>query len=231
MSGAEFDKYAHQYREIHQANIGLSGEAPEYFAAYKMRDFAEAIRRSGSSGKGVYLDFGSGIGSSVSPFRRFFPDARLLCADVSSESLLESRARNGLNCEYLLIENGRLPLGDSSIDGAFACCVFHHIPHDIHISVLNEIRRVLRPNGHLMIYEHNPWNPLTVRAVNTCPLDENAILIPGQEMFRRCLASGFRSGNLEYRVFFPASLSWLRPLENRLRWLSLGAQYALHLKA
>jgi hypothetical protein len=28
-----------------------------------------------------------------------------------------------------------------------------------------------------MIYEHNPFNPMTLHAVNTCPFDENAVLL------------------------------------------------------
>ena len=87
---------------------------------------------------------------------------------------------------------------------------------------------MLRPGAPLMIYEHNPLNPLTVRAVNTCPLDENAVLIGGREMMRRCNAQGFLNSRLEYRVFFPAALRQLRPLENHLRWLPAGAQYAIH---
>ena len=37
---AEFDKFADEYRAIHAHNIRLSGEAPEFFAEYKVRDLA-----------------------------------------------------------------------------------------------------------------------------------------------------------------------------------------------
>lgn len=231
MSDAEFDRFARNYRDVHQANIALTGEEPEYFADYKMRDFAAASAAVGAPRDGRYLDFGSGVGASVAPFRHHLPQARLVCADVSAQSLEQSRQQHGEGSDYLLIESGRLPLPDHSIDGAFACCVFHHIPHEQHGQALAEIKRVLRPGAPLMVYEHNPLNPLTVRAVNTCPLDENAVLIGGPEMTRRCAAQGFRSPRLEYRVFFPAALKRLRPLEGRLRWLALGAQYAVHATA
>ena len=228
MSNAEFDRFASTYREIHQKNISLTGEEPEYFADYKIRDFSAAVSAADAPLNGIYLDFGSGVGASVPPFRRHMPNAKLMCADVSDESLKHSREQHGSDCEYILIEEGRLPLADHSIDGAFACCVFHHIPSDQHGHALAEIKRVLRPGAPLMIYEHNPLNPLTVRAVNTCPLDENAVLIGGREMMRRCNAQGFLNSRLEYRVFFPAALRQLRPLENHLRWLPAGAQYAIH---
>lgn len=228
MSEAEFDRFARDYRAVHQANIAAAGEPPEYFADYKMRDFASVLQRVGAPSTGYYLDFGSGIGASVDPFRLHLPQAKLLCTDVSPESLAESERLHGSIAEYRLITGGHLPLPDASVDGAFACCVFHHIPHSEHSSSLAELRRALRPGAPLMIYEHNPFNPLTVRAVNTCPLDENAVLIRGAEMKRRCEVQGFRDVRLEYRVFFPAKLRRLRPLENHLRWLPLGAQYAIH---
>ncbi len=229
MSDAEFDRFARSYRDIHKDNINLSGEEPEYFARYKMLDFAATTAAVGASAQGRYLDFGSGIGASVQPFIERMPNARLLCADVSAKSLEQSKTQHGDAADYLVIDDdGHIALPDHALDGAFACCVFHHIPHHLHHQALVEIRRVLRPGAPLMVYEHNPLNPLTVRAVNTCPLDENAVLIGGQAMLRLCLDAGFASARLEFRVFFPASLGWLRPLERRLRWLPLGAQYAVH---
>jgi ubiquinone/menaquinone biosynthesis C-methylase UbiE len=126
--------------------------------------------------------------------------------------------------EYLLLQDGRLPVADASFNGAFACCVFHHIDAAQHRNVLAELRRVVKPGGLLMIYEHNPLNPLTVRSVNTCPLDENAVLISARQMRRRCVDAGW-DAEYDYRVFFPAMLKRLRGLENHLRWLPLGAQY------
>lgn len=79
-----------------------------------------------------------------------------------------------------------------------------------------------------MIYEHNPLNPLTLHAVNTCPFDENAKLIFASKMKRVCQEAGFKQVRIEYRVFFPAFMANFRMFENRLRWLPAGAQYAIH---
>lgn len=225
MRDAEFDRHAAHYREMHRRNIALSGETPEYFADYKMRDFAALVRGAGLPRDGRFLDFGSGIGASITPFRAYFPDARLTCADVSAESLALSRAAHGEAADYLLMSEDRLPTGDAAFDGGFACCVFHHIDTDKHHRVLTELRRVIKPRGLLMIYEHNPLNPLTVHLVNTCPLDENATLIRGRDMAEKCRQTGWREVRLDYRVFFPAFLKRLRFLEDYLRWLPLGAQY------
>lgn len=225
MNDAEFDRHAATYQQLHQANIALTGEEPAYFADYKMRDFRALLEQAGLPMDGRYLDFGSGVGASVVPFREHVPRAQLVCADVSAESLELGKKSHAGAEEYAWMQDGTLPLPADSIDGAFACCVFHHIPQEQHQSSLQELLRVLKPGGLLMIYEHNPFNPLTVRAVRTCPFDENAVLLTSAELLHTCDTAGLRRYRRDYRVFFPAALAWLRPLERMLRWLPLGAQY------
>jgi SAM-dependent methyltransferase len=108
---------------------------------------------------------------------------------------------------------------------ALASCVFHHIPETEHVALLAEIRRVLRPRGLLFVFEHNPLNPLTRRAVDTCPFDENAVLIRAPKMRGRMLDAAFADARINYRIFFPHALRALRGLEPSLTWLPLGAQY------
>jgi hypothetical protein len=77
----------------------------------------------------------------------------------------------------------------------------------------------------MMVYEHNPFNPLTVRVVNNCPFDENAKLIRPSVMARCCQDAGFRDVKVQYRVFFPGVLKAFRFAEGLLSWLPLGGQY------
>ena len=107
----------------------------------------------------------------------------------------------------------------------FSACVFHHIVHEEHGQWLKELLRVTRPGGVLAIYEHNPLNPLTVHAVNTCPLDQNANLIRAGKLRQECLLAGWSRASIGYRVFFPHFLASLRPMERGLEWLCIGAQY------
>ena len=76
-----------------------------------------------------------------------------------------------------------------------------------------------------MIYEHNPFNPLTRHAVNTCPFDENAVLLTRAQVRKLFLKGGMEVVMQEYRDFFPAFLKFLRPLEKLLTWLPLGGQH------
>ena len=226
---AEFDLLADQYDLQHRRNIAISGEGPEYFAEYKIADLAAFVATQHLPAARV-LDFGSGIGSAVPFFRKHFGTSELYCADESARSLEIARARfPGDEC-HLLIDHS-IPASAHSFDIVFSACVFHHIPHDEHAYWLAELRRVTRPGGVLAIFEHNPLNPLTVRAVNTCPLDVNARLIGGGTMRQRLLASGWQKPQLDYRVFFPGLFRRCRAVEKYLGWLALGAQYRLLARA
>jgi ubiquinone/menaquinone biosynthesis C-methylase UbiE len=224
MDEAEFDKFADEYRTMHAANIRLSGEDPEYFAEYKVADIAAELARDGAAARKV-LDFGAGVGYSVPFFARHLPAARITCLDVSRKSLEVGAAHHGATAEFEHFDGRRIPFDDGTFDVALASCVFHHIPHGEHVALLAEIRRVLVPGGRLFVFEHNPLNPLTRHAVNTCPFDENAELVLAPTMRRRARDAGFASVDVRYRIFFPHALRGLRPLEPSLTWLPLGAQY------
>lgn len=224
MDEVEFDKFADEYRAMHAANIRLSGEDPEYFAEYKVVDIAAELRRSNIEARTV-LDFGAGVGYSVPFFARHLPAGRVTCLDVSRKSLEVGAARHGSAADFTHFDGRSIPYADGTFDVALASCVFHHIPHEEHVALLGEIRRVLAPGGRLFVFEHNPLNPLTRYAVNTCEFDEHAKLVLAPEMRRRVLKAGFGPVDVRYRIFFPHALRRLRGLEAKMTWLPLGAQY------
>jgi ubiquinone/menaquinone biosynthesis C-methylase UbiE len=226
MDEAEFDKFAAEYRTMHAANIKLSGEDPEYFAEYKIIDIAsETARLAPGVSHPRVLDFGAGVGYSVPFFARHMPGARVTCLDVSQKSLEVGSRRYPEQAEFKHFDGAAIPYDPATFDVALASCVFHHIPEVEHVPLLGEIRRVLKPGGVLFVFEHNPLNPLTRHAVDTCPFDENAVLIRAASMLRRVRGAGFPDASAKYRIFFPHILRALRPLERRLTWLPLGAQY------
>lgn len=222
---AEFDAMAGDYYAQHKANIAITGEAPEYFSEYKVADLARLVgAREAPAGR--IFDFGSGIGNSLPYFRKHFGRAALTCGDVSARSSEIARERFPGAEEFVLIGDA-IPLASESQDIVFSACVFHHIPHQQHDHWLRELLRLTRPGGLLAIYEHNPLNPLTVRAVNTCPLDVNARLVHASDLRQRAAAAGWSGARIDYRLFFPAFARALRPAEPFLSWLPLGAQYRM----
>jgi ubiquinone/menaquinone biosynthesis C-methylase UbiE len=227
MAEAEFDRVAADYDAQHRANIAITGEDPAFFSEYKIAALQEIAIAYGASVERI-LDFGSGIGNSILFFRRFFPNSKLTCADTSERSLEMSQKRFPDRREtYALVQADAIPAPDASADLCFSACVFHHIPHEEHGHWLRELLRVTRSGGVLSIFEHNPMNPLTVRAVNTCPFDANAKLIRAREMKRRLEAAGWCDVSIRYHVFFPKSLAALRSMERLMTWFPLGAQYSV----
>jgi ubiquinone/menaquinone biosynthesis C-methylase UbiE len=224
MDVEEFDKFADQYEKMHSENVVASGESPAYFAEYKIRDIVTKLGNCASQVQTI-LDFGSGVGNSVPYFRKYFPKSALTCADVSQRSLDVSRTqRPGQEC-YAQIVGNELPFADNTFDLAFSACVFHHISHKEHKHWLTELHRVTVWGGSLFIFEHNPFNPLTVSAVCTCPFDKNAHLITGATFARRVANAKWSSVELKYRIFFPRILSAFRVFEPYLYRVPLGAQY------
>jgi ubiquinone/menaquinone biosynthesis C-methylase UbiE len=224
MDKAEFDRFADEYYDQHRQNIAITGEGPEYFAEYKIK-LLKSVVESHDLNASRICDFGSGIGNSIPYFQKYFPNSELTLADVSERSLALSKQRFPEFGSCLLIQKDRLPAEDNCFDVAFSACVFHHIPHDEHLRWLRELLRVTRRGGLVAIFEHNPLNPLTVHAVNTCPFDENAKLIFARDLARRLNDAGWASPYIQYNLFFPRRLALLRPLERRLNWLPIGAQY------
>jgi SAM-dependent methyltransferase len=225
MDKAEFDRFADEYYNQHSQNIAISGEGPEYFAEYKINELKEIADQNELSVSRIF-DFGSGIGNSIPFFRKYFPAASLTSADVSLRSLELSKLRFPDVENLLLIEDNRIPAQDAAFNVTFSACVFHHIPKEEHLLWLRELHRITSPGGMIAIFEHNPLNPFTVRAVNTCPFDENAKLLFARDLKSRLQSAGWMATSIRYNVFFPRSLARLRPFERQLQWLPFGAQYA-----
>ena len=176
MDVAEFDKFADEYHNLHQENIRITGENPEYFAEYKIRDLTRVEQIVGGEVNNI-LDFGTGVGNSIPFLAQYFPGTGLFGTDVSDKSLTLAKERFDGFGEFSLFNGKTLPYPEGKFDLALATCVFHHIPSTEHEKALSEIYRVLRPGARLVVFEHNPYNPITVRIVNQCIFDRDAVLI------------------------------------------------------
>ncbi|HEY0198046.1 MAG TPA: class I SAM-dependent methyltransferase [Rhodanobacter sp.] len=224
----EFDKYAEEYTDLHQASIRASGEDPSFFAAYKTRYMAAWLGDAVRSKPLSVLDFGCGVGNTIAHLHEAFPAALLSGVDLSGESIRIATSNHANEATFRTIEGARLPHEDNSFDVVMAACVFHHIPPPERTHWMNEIKRVLRPDGHVFVFEHNMLNPLTLKTVRDCPFDEDAILLPRSELLDLARLAEFRQVGYQYIVFFPRLLSFLRPLERSMGWIPFGAQYVMH---
>lgn len=226
MDSAEFDKFADEYLTAHSKNIACTGEDPEYFSRYKIEEVRRRWNRERLTEPGAILDFGTGIGGSLPFLAKQFPGAALTALDVSRRSLEIAEHRNPGMANFVLHDgSGHFPLPRSAYDLIFTSCVFHHIPADEHVGLFAQLRKLLKPDGIMVTFEHNPINPVTRYIVATCPFDENAILIPARALARRQHQAGFSGVRVAYTGFFPGLLRSLRPLERFMTALPIGAQY------
>ena len=123
MDRSEFDRFADEYHATHRTNVAVSGEAPEYFADYKMKDLSRLVTpKAAREGALRVLDFGAGVGTSVPFFRRHLPAASLTCVDVSIRSLEIGAGRYARDAAFVAFDGARLPFADGTFDSALPAC-------------------------------------------------------------------------------------------------------------
>jgi SAM-dependent methyltransferase len=210
----KFDQYARSYRDAHQASVRLSGEAPEFFAEHKLG----CLERAGVPAEARVLDYGCGTGSLTRLLAGRY--ARVAGHDPSEQSL--DRARQAAPSAIFYTDDAAIP--DVDFDVAVLSGVLHHVPPAERAAVVDTVVRKLAPGGRLFVFEHNPYNPVTRRAVAACPFDDDAILLPPREIRALLRSAWLDSVRQEYVLFFPRPLARLRPLEPLLSWCPLGAQ-------
>jgi SAM-dependent methyltransferase len=214
---SEFDAYAGSYEEDHRASIAASGEDPAYFHDHKLTCLAE----HGVEDVGPLLDFGCGIGNLTERFVKRFREVHAYDPSVKSIELAKER-----------VPTARFHFDPKTLPREYFATVvlsgvLHHVQPSARIDLLRTVRTLMRPGGRIVVFEHNPLNPLTRRAVAACTFDADAILLWPWEARDTLARAGFDDVSLDYIVFFPRSLSFLRPVERRLTRVPLGAQQML----
>lgn len=214
MDSKKFDKYAETYQRHHGDAIAASGEGTDYFHDYKIA----CLKRLGLNQNQTVLDYGCGVGNLV---ERLLP----LCASVSGyDTSLESLEECDRRAEHAMLYRESSEIPQSAFDVVVISCVLHHVSPERRQTVMKDIYRILKPGGKVVVFEHNPWNPLTLQAVKKCAFDDDAILLSSNEIKNLLRTSQFIEIETKFIVFFPKALSFFRWLEPYLEWCPLGAQ-------
>jgi SAM-dependent methyltransferase len=219
---AEFDRYADRYEELVARSIRFSGQEQAFFVAARARHLLDVVRRRlGDPAHIRALDVGCGGGLGHPYLSQL---GRLEGVDVSPAMIARARERNP-GVRYHVGDGAQLPFGDDAFDVAFTACVLHHVPPAERDGFVRELGRVTRPGGLVVVFEHNPLNPLTRLAVSRCAFDEDAILLGLRELRARLASAGLRVAEERYIVFFPWRARPLAAAERLLARLPFGAQY------
>ena len=214
---ARFDRVARDYDALHRESISASGEDASYFARYKL----DCIMRLGCPTGGAFLDFGCGIGNLLELLEKSFSEVHGYDPSKESLAVARERARN------VRFHENVPSLPDDYFSTVALAGVLHHVAPAERLPVVRTVHRKLRVGGQAVVFEHNPLNPLTRRAVAACPFDDDAVLLRASELRHLFRAADFDSVTLRYIVFFPRALRFFRPLEPMLGRLALGAQMML----
>jgi SAM-dependent methyltransferase len=220
---AEFDTYKDRYRETVQTAVGFAGLNLDRYTRIKADILLDVCRHKvGNPCDLEALDVGCGVGLTDECLSSEF--GALHGIDVSADCIGSAISRNP-GVHYQAYQGDLFPFPDARFDVAFAICVMHHVHPSGWPQFVQEMSRVVRPGGIAVVFEHNPFNPLTRAAVNRCPFDANATLLPLRRVRNLFLDAGLVPIDSQYILFLP----WRPPLwatvESWLRWLPLGAQY------
>jgi ubiquinone/menaquinone biosynthesis C-methylase UbiE len=221
----EFDQYAKNYRENLDKNLWLSGESSTFFAEYKAQKLKQWLPELANKPITI-LDFGCGDGVMTSFVQAVFPQATVVGADPSSESI--EVARMAYEKITFQVSDTRVDMPDQHFDLIFAAGAFHHIPFNEHEHYRQEVMRLLKPGGIFVMFELNPYNPLTVWTFKHNPIDQNATMMRPGYSYKLLRPAG--SVTTKFYCFFPHALRKLRFFEPYLTKVPVGALYACVVK-
>ena len=146
---------------------------------YDMMDrmIKESVRKKAiKMAKGKVLEVGVGTGKNLAYYP---PDCQVIGIDFSPGMLSKAREKVKLlglkNVDLIEMDAQNLAFSDDTFDTVVATCVFCSVPDPI--KGLQEVKRVCKPDGQIIFYEHvrsnNPvlgflmdlLNPVTVTMV------------------------------------------------------------------
>jgi SAM-dependent methyltransferase len=219
----DFGSYALRYEESVDKSVSFTGRGSAFFAARKVEVLETIVDPEVGPLSGLsLLDVGCGTGTTD---RFFMPRVQSLYGvDISEEMLDKARAAVPA-AKYSWYDGEKLPFPDEAFDVAIAICVLHHVPMSKRFKLVNEMVRVVRSQGIVAIFEHNPLNPLTRHAVNSCELDRDAILLPSREAMDMLQDAAHVQPGLCHYLYSPLGGRVGVALDKALHRLPLGGQY------
>jgi SAM-dependent methyltransferase len=217
-----FDDYEPRYGELVERSISFAGRDHDFYVRVKAERLLELVERHvGDPARQRVLDVGCGPGLA----HGYLGDLKMLEGVDASPLMVERAQRANPSRRYEVADAVALPFSGGSFDVAFAIGLLHHIAPAARAGCVGELRRVVRPSGLVVIFEHNPLNPLTRLAVHRCEFDDDALLLRRSETLRRVSAAGLQVVETRWMLFSVRNGAGARALERALGRTPLGAQY------
>jgi SAM-dependent methyltransferase len=223
MAHTDYGRYRDRYRDELDRAVSFSGASHDFFTRAKTDELVRLARlHLGDPTRLEALDVGCGIGLTD---RHLAGRFRTLTGTDVSPGVLETAVRENPGVRYKLAERGRLPFEDDAFHLAFAVCVVQVVAPKERPQFVAELARVTRPGGLIVVFEHNPFNPLTRLVVRRCEFGEDARMLRMAKAERLLRESGVTPVDRGFLLLFPSRRRRVLAVERALRRLPLGAQY------
>ncbi len=218
-----FDDYVDSYDNILSKDLKFFSKNTNYFAKYKINILFSELNIKNPI---KVLEPGCGTGRNLFFLKKYFPNAEIVGTDISKKSV-EYVKKNLKNIKCYSEDDIDVELTD--FDLIFVAGVYHHLDSSSWNKFTELCMQRLKNNGNLVIFEHNPFNPITRLIVSRCPFDNGVKLIK-----MKTLINHFEENNLTlqergYCLIFPYFMRFLQKFEFLFKYVPLGGQYYIHL--
>lgn len=219
----QFDTHATAYDETTNESISFSGLKVDFFVRAKAQHIlTEAKAHFADIAQINVLDIGCGVGKYHPLLRNDFKS--ISGVDVSEKSIKIAK-KNQPSINYQIYKGQRLPFEDNHFELTYTICVMHHVPPSLWANFAQEMMRVTKPGGIALVFEHNPLNPLTRKAVNDCPYDKDAVLLRPKKVKALFKKAGAQESKTEHILTIPAISGIPKRIDRLFSNIPLGAQY------
>lgn len=219
----DFDRFVSNYSDHVAGAVRLPACGDDFFLAAKGAELLKLLHAHfGDITTLRILDVGCGIG--LLEHQLAGTASLLVGVDVAMEAVCYAR-QSIAGASFAGFDGLHLPFSESTFDVAVAVCVFHHVEPRQQLALVNEMARVVRPGGMVVIFEHNPWNPATRVVVSRCELDQDATLLSAPSVASLLRDAQLQHPRTRFLFFFPWPGRVWRAIEAYLRRIPLGAQY------
>ncbi len=216
---------ASDYERQLDRNYSLIGESCSDMVERKVSALLRFLSQQTPLRRHKVLDVGCGVGLA----EKILSDSPLIESvtgiDLSFESLHVASDRALPSAHYVQANGIQLPFNSGIFDAVFTVCTLHHVDTSLRLEFLREMYRVLRPQGWLFAFEHNPYNPITRFFVRICEWDHGCKLLRPSELVSNFMNTNLRDIRRHFLVFFPSLLKPALAFEKHLWWCPLGAQF------
>ncbi len=153
----KYDLTAHLYSFVTGALFILGGATENIL---RKRAYIETLQLKGNE---KILDVCCANGKGTRMLSKLVPKGNVFGIDLSPGMIAFAKAKNTeeyFNTKFKVGDCSKIPFNDSSFDVVTATLALHELPTSLLKSVMNEIKRVLKPNGYLFVFDFRyPKNP------------------------------------------------------------------------